>query len=35
MALSVWPHDTALVGAGLTRLGRKQKTGELLGHLYR
>ena len=31
---SVWPHDTAIVGAGLARLGRKQKTGELLGHLY-
>ncbi|HEU5348457.1 MAG TPA: glycogen debranching N-terminal domain-containing protein [Ktedonobacterales bacterium] len=31
---SVWPHDTALVGAGLARLGRKREAGELLGHLY-
>lgn len=31
---SVWPHDTALVGAGLARFGRKREAGELLGNLY-
>ncbi|HEX6542937.1 MAG TPA: glycogen debranching N-terminal domain-containing protein [Ktedonobacterales bacterium] len=31
---SVWPHDTALVGSGFSRIGRKREAGELLGHLY-
>lgn len=31
---SVWPHDTALVGAGFARVGRKAEAGSLLGHLY-
>jgi glycogen debranching enzyme len=31
---SVWPHDTALVGAGFARYGHKAEAGELLGHLF-
>ncbi len=31
---SVWPHDTAMVGAGFSRYGRKHEAGELLGHLF-
>jgi glycogen debranching enzyme len=31
---SVWPHDTALVGAGFARYGRKEEAGRLLGNLY-
>jgi glycogen debranching enzyme len=31
---SVWPHDTALVGSGFARIGRKKQASELLGHLY-
>lgn len=31
---SVWPHDTAMVGAGFARYGRKYEAGELLGHLF-
>src|SRR2546430_6942777 len=31
---SVWPHDTAMVGAGFSRYGRKSEAGELLGHLF-
>ncbi len=31
---SVWPHDTALVGAGFARHGHKGEAGELLGHLF-
>jgi glycogen debranching enzyme len=31
---SVWPHDTALVGAGFARYGRKVDAGKLLGNLY-
>lgn len=31
---SVWPHDTALVGAGFARYGHKVEAGKLLGHLF-
>jgi glycogen debranching enzyme len=31
---SVWPHDTALIGAGFARYGRKADAGKLLGNLY-
>ena len=31
---SVWPHDTALVGAGFARYGYKAEAGQLLGNLY-
>ena len=31
---SVWPHDTAMVGAGFARYNRKQETGHLLGNLF-
>lgn len=31
---SVWPHDSALVGAGFARVGCKEEAGALLGHLY-
>lgn len=31
---SVWPHDTALVGAGFARYGRRYEAGELLGNLF-
>lgn len=31
---SVWPHDTALIGAGFARYGHKQEAGALLGNLY-
>ena len=31
---SVWPHDTALVGAGFARYGHKQVAGQLLGNLF-
>src|SRR5262249_46164633 len=31
---SVWPHDTALIGAGFARYGYKMEAGELLGHLF-
>lgn len=31
---SVWPHDTAIIGAGFARYGRKDETARLLGNLY-
>ena len=31
---SVWPRDTAIVGAGFARVGRKKEASDLLGHLY-
>ena len=31
---SVWPHDTAIVGAGFARIGRSKEASELLGHIY-
>lgn len=31
---SVWPHDSALVGAGFARYGHQSDAGELLGHLF-
>lgn len=31
---SVWPHDTALVGAGFARYGRQTEAGHLLGNIY-
>jgi len=31
---SVWPHDTAIVGAGFARYGHKEEAGRLLGNLY-
>jgi glycogen debranching enzyme len=31
---SVWPHDSALVGAGFARYGRKPEAGQLLGNLF-
>ncbi len=31
---TVWPHDTALVGAGFARYGRKTEASKLLGNLY-
>jgi glycogen debranching enzyme len=31
---SVWPHDTALVGAGFARHDHQEEAGELLGHLF-
>ncbi len=31
---SVWPHDTALAGAGFTRYNRKAEATQLLHHLY-
>ena len=31
---SVWPHDTALIGAGFAGYGRKAEAGSLLGHLF-
>lgn len=31
---SVWPHDTAMIGAGFARYGRKADAGKLLGNLY-
>ncbi len=31
---SVWPHDTALVGAGFARYGFKREAANLLGNLY-
>jgi glycogen debranching enzyme len=31
---SVWPHDTAMVGAGFAQYGRKYEAGELLGNLF-
>ncbi len=31
---SVWPHDTAIVGAGFARYSRRQDAGELLGNLF-
>jgi glycogen debranching enzyme len=31
---SVWPHDTALVGAGFAHYGHKPEASELLGHLF-
>ena len=30
---SIWPHDTALVGAGFARYDRKDEAGKLLGNL--
>ncbi len=31
---SVWPHDTAMVGAGFARYGHKSAAGQLLGNLF-
>lgn len=31
---SVWPHDTAMVGAGFARYGHKLEAGALLGNLF-
>jgi glycogen debranching enzyme len=31
---SVWPHDTALIGAGFARYGRMAEVGHLLGNLF-
>ena len=31
---SVWPHDTALIGAGFAQYGRTAEVGELLGNLF-
>jgi len=31
---SVWPHDTALVGAGFARYGAKEEAGQLLKSLF-
>jgi glycogen debranching enzyme len=31
---SVWPHDTAFIGAGFARYGFKAEAGKLLGNLY-
>ena len=31
---SVWPHDTALVGAGFARYNHKAEAGQLLGNLF-
>jgi glycogen debranching enzyme len=31
---SVWPHDTAFIGAGFARYGYKAEAGKLLGNLY-
>ncbi len=31
---SVWPHDTAFVGAGFAKYGHKAEAGRLLGNLY-
>ncbi len=31
---SVWPHDTALLGAGFARYGRAMEAGHLLGNLF-
>ena len=31
---SVWPHDTAIIGAGFSQYGCKHEAGELLGHLF-
>jgi glycogen debranching enzyme len=31
---SVWPHDTALVGAGFARYGHKNEAGKLLENLF-
>ncbi|MGH2515207.1 MAG: amylo-alpha-1,6-glucosidase, partial [Ktedonobacterales bacterium] len=31
---SVWPHDTAIVGAGFSRYGHKLEAGHLLGNLF-
>ena len=31
---SVWPHDTALAGAGFARYNRKHECGHLLGNLF-
>ncbi len=31
---SVWPHDTALIGAGFAEFGRSTEVGHLLGNLF-
>jgi glycogen debranching enzyme len=31
---TVWPHDTAFIGAGMSRYGYKAEAGKLLGNLY-
>lgn len=31
---SVWPHDTAIIGAGFARYGYREEAGRLLGNLY-
>lgn len=31
---SIWPHDNALIGAGLARYGYKEETGKILGGLF-
>jgi len=31
---SVWPHDTALIGAGFARYGFREQAARLLGNLY-
>jgi glycogen debranching enzyme len=31
---SVWPHDTAVIGAGFARYGRMKEVGDLLGNLF-
>ncbi len=31
---SVWPHDTALIGAGFARYGFREEAARLLGNLY-
>jgi glycogen debranching enzyme len=31
---SVWPHDTAIAGAGFARYGYREEAGRLLGNLY-
>jgi glycogen debranching enzyme len=31
---SIWPHDTAIVAAGLSRFGYKKEAGQLLGSLF-
>lgn len=31
---SVWPHDTAIIGAGFSRFGKKEEAGQLLKSLF-
>jgi glycogen debranching enzyme len=31
---SVWPHDSAMIGAGFARYGYREEAGRLLGNLY-